>query len=139
MEPFFTRNLDIFITLAAENKQTKLITLTPIYNYLEKKGYKEWVGQWIVISGIPVEFIPAEGLAEEAVENAIEIQYEMVKTKVIVPEYLIALLTKAGREKDIIKIRMLLEQAKIDRAKLENILIKYNLNEKFMLFIRKEK
>lgn len=138
VEPFFTRDLDVFIILPPENKKTNLVFLTPIFNYLEQKGYKDWVEQWIVIEGIPVEFIPAEELAEEAVENAVEAAYEEIKTKVMTPEYLIALLTKAGRDKDIIKIRMLLEQIKIDREKLENILTKYNLGERFRYLIREK-
>ncbi|MCM8787260.1 MAG: hypothetical protein NC935_04315, partial [Candidatus Omnitrophica bacterium] len=34
------------------------------------KGYNEWKGQWLIIEGVPVEFIPAEGLLREVVENA---------------------------------------------------------------------
>ena len=47
------------------------------------------------------------------------------------PEYLIAILLRAGRRKDIEKIERLLEQTKIDRNELERILIKFNLKEDF--------
>ncbi|PIP12806.1 MAG: hypothetical protein COT45_04875 [bacterium (Candidatus Stahlbacteria) CG08_land_8_20_14_0_20_40_26] len=137
VEPFFTRDLDIFIILAQESKDKKLINLSPIYDYLKSKGYNEWIGQWLIIEGIPVEFIPAFGLAKESVENAIETNFEGVKTKVMTPEYLISLLLKASRDKDKIKIKMLLEQTRIDMEKLKALLTKYNLNDAFKGFINK--
>lgn len=134
VEPFFTRDLDIFI-IPFQEPEGKVIDLSPIYDYLKKKGYDEWAGQWIIIEGIPVEFIPAENLAKESVVNAQEIEFEGAKTKVIIPEYLIALLLKAGREKDIMKIKMLLEQAKVDRRKLNEVLMRYDLDNNFKPFM----
>jgi hypothetical protein len=78
--------------------------LNDIYDYLKFRGYDKWVGQWIIIDGIPVEFLPAQGLEEDAVKNTVEVEYEGVKTKVITPEYLIASFLKTSREKDKIKI-----------------------------------
>lgn len=140
VEPFFTRDLDVFIIPAEvqETKTKKLILLTPLYDYLKSKGYDSWVGQWLIIEGIPVEFLPAEGLAKESIEQAVKTEFEGVKTKVIAPEYLIALFLKAGRDKDIIKIRMLLEQAEVDRKKLKEILRKYNLAEKLKRLTKNE-
>jgi predicted nucleotidyltransferase len=135
VEPFFTRDLDIFIIPFQEPKG-KVIDFSCIYDSLKKKGYSEWIGQWIMIEDIPVEFIPAENLAKESVIEAQEIEFEGIKTKVITPEYLIALLLRAGREKDIMKIKMLLEQAKVDRKKLNEILIKYDLDSTFKLFMK---
>ena len=131
VEPFFTRDLDVFILLAKELKDKELVVLTPIYDYLAGKGYKEWRGQWIMIEGIPVEFIPAVGLSREAVEQSIVVDFEGVKTKVMTPEYLIASFLLAGRDKDIAKIKLLLEQAPLDHEKLTGILSRYNLLEKF--------
>jgi hypothetical protein len=84
-----------------------------------------------MIEGIPVEFIPAVGLTREAVEQSIIVDFEGVKTKVMTPEYLIASFLLAGRDKDITKIKLLLEQAPIDQEKLTGILSRYNLLEKF--------
>lgn len=139
VEPFFTRDLDIFVVLSQQKKGQKLIYLSGIYDYLKKKGYTKWVGQWIIIEGVPVEFIPAEGLAKESVEKAIETEFEGLKTRVISPEYLIALLLVAARPKDIIKIQMLLGQAKIDMEKLKRISKRYNLNKKLRPFIKGHK
>lgn len=54
-----------------------------------------------------------------------------MRTKVILPEHLIALFLRTGREKEKRKIQMLLEQAEIDLEKLDYILDKYKLREKF--------
>lgn len=135
VEPFFTRGLDIFIITLSEGKK-EVINLSSIYDYLKNKGFI-WQGQWLVIAGVPVDFIPASGLDKEAVENAQETEYEGIRTKVIIPEYLIGLFLKAGRDKDIRKIEMLLEQAKIDRTKLDKILENYGLTEKFTKFAKK--
>lgn len=126
VEPLFTRDLDIFIVVKRD-RERKIVDLTPLYYFLKRRGYKEWIGQWIMIEGIPVEFIVADELGEEAVLDAAEFEYEGVECRVIKPEYLIALLLQAGRNKDKIKIDMLLKEADIDKLKLEKILQKYKL------------
>jgi hypothetical protein len=131
VEPFFTRDLDVFVLQAKELKDKELVVLTPIYDYLADKGYKEWHGQWIMIEGIPVEFIPAAGLTREAVEQSVIVDFEGVKTRVMTPEYLISSFLLAGRDKDIAKIKLLLEQAPLDHEKLTGILSRYDLLEKF--------
>jgi len=137
VEPFFTRDLDIFVIPIQEVSNKEIISFLPIHDYLESKGYNRWSGQWIIIEEVPVEFFPAGGLMKEAVENAIETEYEDVKTKVLSPEYLIPLLLKAGRDKDIRHIEMLLSQTNIDTIKLNEVLLNYNLTEKFENFKKK--
>ncbi len=128
---FFTQDLDVFVILGKESVNEKiLINLSPVYEYLKGKGYV-WEGHWLIIEGIPVDIFPADELEREAVENAQEVDYEGVKAKIISPEYLIVLFLRAGREKDKIKIQMLLEQAEIDLKKLNDILNRYDLAKKF--------
>ena len=62
VEPFFTRDLDIFIILIKEPENGEVIMLSPLYEYLKKRGYNKWVEQWIIIDDVPVELIPAEGV-----------------------------------------------------------------------------
>jgi len=62
------------------------------------------------------------------------VEYEGVKTKVIVPEYLIALFLRAGRGKDLRKVEMLLERCEIDKERLQKILHQYGLYDKFKEF-----
>lgn len=128
-EPFFTVDLDVFIILEEEADERGLIVLSPIYEYLKERGYV-WKGHWIMIEGIPVDIFPADPLEKEAIAEAEEIEYEGVNTKVLTPEYLIALFARAGREKDKRKISLLLEQAEVDRQKLERILDRYGLSER---------
>jgi len=130
-EPFFTYDLDIFIITTEETIKSKLIDLSPIFNYLKDKSYS-WEGEYIIIEGMPVQFIQADELEKESIENAKEIEFEGIKTKIITPEYLIALFSRAGRRKDKEKIEKILEQfEKINMKKLRNILTKYNLTERF--------
>jgi hypothetical protein len=137
VEPFFTRDLDIFVIPVLKTTNRKLIDFSEIYRYLKTKGYDKWVGQWLLIEGVPMELIPADtGLARESVEMAIETEYERAETRVIAPEYLIALLLVAGRQKDKIKIEMLFNQAKVDIKKLKEITAKYKLSEKLKPFIK---
>ena len=129
VEPFVTYDLDIFIVLPKKAERRNLISLSPIFGYLQGKGF-HWKGEHIMVEGIPVQFIPADELEEEAVRKAKQIKYEGVKTKVLTPEYLISILLRAGRKKDKEKVGKLLEQTKIDRKKLKDILQKHELKEK---------
>lgn len=135
-EPFFTQDLDVFIILEPEADEREIIVLTPIYEYLRSQGYVG-KGHWIIIEGVPVDLFPADPLEREAIEDAEEIEYEGVKTKVIPPEYLIALFLRAGREKDKRKMDLLLEQAEVDKEKLERILDTYGLGERFRAWTEK--
>ena len=132
VEPFFTYDLDVFIIISDTEKKQNLILLSPIYGYLEAKGYK-WKGEHIIIEGVPVQFIPADELEKEAVTRAKAVEYEGVKTRVMAPEYLVAVLLRTGRKKNLEKIEKLLEQTKIDKRKLGAILRKYGLTRKFDL------
>jgi hypothetical protein len=129
IEPFLTYDIDIFILI--EHKQKNLVILTPLYDYLKKSGYK-WKGEHMIVEGIPVQFIPADELEEYAIKNAKKITYEGMDTKIVRPEYLIAILLRAGRKKDINKIEQILEETKLDASKLKKILGKYSLLSKFM-------
>jgi len=130
IEPFLTYDLDVFIISVERTDEKNLIVLSPIFDCLKSKGYS-WKGEHIIIEGVPVQFIPADELEKEAVENAKVIEYEGIKAKVITPEYLTVILLRAGRKKDIEKIEKLLEQTDVDRTKLEEILNKFGLKEKF--------
>ena len=127
-EPFFTQDLDVFVIV--EPTLEGLIVLTPIYEHFQSLGYP-WKGQWIVVEGIPVDLFPADPLETEAIERAVEVEYEGVQAKVMTPEYLIALFLRAGREKDRTKIRMLLEQSGVNKERLREILERYGLLEAF--------
>lgn len=129
-EPIFTYDLDVFVIVKPEPRGG-IISLTSIYDYLVGKGYT-WKGEHIVVEGLPVQFIPAEsGIEKDAVDNAKDIIYSGVKTKILSAEYLIAIALNVGRRKDFDKISRLIDQAKIGKKALEAILKKYHLLDKF--------
>ncbi|MEW6409987.1 MAG: nucleotidyltransferase [Nitrospirota bacterium] len=130
IEPFLTYDLDVFIIPVGKSRQENLIVLSDLFDYLKSLGYS-WKGEHIIIEGVPVQFIPADELEKEAVEDARRIEYEGIPAKVVQPEYLIAILLRAGRKKDIGKVERLMEQTDVDREKLEWLLSRFNLKEKF--------
>lgn len=132
IEPFLTYDLDVFIILSEKKEEENLISLSPVFDYLKKKGYS-FKGEHVVIEGIPVQFIPADELEKVAIRSARKIEYEKIKTRVFEAEYLIAILLRAGRKKDMNKIEKLVEETKIEGKKLEEILKRYGLMEKFKL------
>lgn len=130
VEPIFTSDLDIFC-LVPMAKASLLTTLSPIYDFFKKKGYKFHKEQ-IVIEGVPVQFIPAYNeLVEAAITHAKEIEYEGIKTKVVGLEYLIAIMIQTNRPKDRERIFLILEEAKIKQEVLNKILKRHGLMNKW--------
>lgn len=126
-EPFLTEYIDVFLKLRPEEK-TGVIDLSPLYGYLRERGY-QWRRQWIIIEGVPVDFIVADELEEEAIDNSSEVEVEGIKIKVFSPEYLIAISVRTGRDKDLWRAKRLMEFA--DREKLKDILLRWDLLTKF--------
>jgi len=81
-------------------KDADFLSVSDFVTYAARKVLKSkgcvWKGQWIMIEGVPVDMFPADPL-EEAVGQAQEAEYEGLRTKVVTPEYLIALFLRAGR------------------------------------------
>jgi hypothetical protein len=127
IEPQLTDYLDIFVILPQASGG--LITLSPLYDALRAKGYKE-EDEFIIIEGIPVQFLPAyKPLVEEALREAIEVFYEDVKTRVFSVEHLIAICLDTNRHKDRERVRIFMEQAQIDKDYLEKIISRYGMEQ----------
>ncbi|MFH1652460.1 MAG: hypothetical protein ABIE74_00225 [Pseudomonadota bacterium] len=129
-EPAATYDIDIFILFTA--KQTDLIDLGPIYDFLQKKGWKP-EREHIVFDGIPVQFLSTSNeLVEEGVKNALEKKYEDIKIRVMSLEHLIAIMLQTNRPKDRERIGKLLEEnIEFDLDELKRILNKYNLTKQW--------
>lgn len=133
-EPFATKDIDIFFI---PPEKDKIILLTPFYDFLLKKGYKTYK-EYIMIGEVPIQFIPtATELEKEAVEKAISVKYKNIDVKILRPEYLVAIFLDVFRAKDRDKLIKLLDQAKIDKALLKNILARHNLDKKYDDFMEK--
>lgn len=134
-EPILTYDLDVFCLLPEE--RGGLITLSALYKYLRKKGYKEQE-EHFVIEGIPVQFIPAyNALVEKAIDEAVKVEYKGVKTKIVRVEHLLAIMLQTYRPKDRERMLLLLDEAQIDVPYLENILERHGLQEKWSKFRRR--
>ncbi len=134
-EPVLTYDLDVFCLLPSEKEE--LITLSPIYEYLQRKGCK-MDGEHIVIEGIPVQFIPAYNkLIEEALKEAIDIKYRQTETRIVRAEYLVAIMLQTYRPKDRERILLILDEIQIDMFYLESILKRHGLQKKWHEFKRR--
>jgi len=122
-EPVTTYDADI-IFLASD--KTLSAGIPAIYSHLQSKGWRV-EREHLLVKDFPVQFLAASGLTEEAVRNSNCIEFEGVPAKVFRPEYIIAIAARVGRHKDLARIEQLLEQAKIDKPMLDDILLRYNL------------
>jgi hypothetical protein len=125
-EPVLTLDLAIFVVLP-ETAGGFLTLITPLYDDLRRRGYPE-EGECVLIEGIPVQFLPAyNALLEEALAEARETLYDRTPTRVLRAEHLVAIALQTGREKDHERVRVLKEQAPLDRAYLAAILARHGL------------
>src|SRR5258708_6119072 len=123
VEPFTTYDADIFF-IPADKRLTAGIPA--IYAHLQARDWQV-EREHLLIRGFPVQFLPAQGLTEEAVREAQRIDYEGVSAKVFRAEHLVAIAASVGRAKDKARIEQLLQQADLDKTKLENILRRHKL------------
>ncbi len=134
-EPVLTYDLDVFCVLPVEREE--VITLSPIYKYLQKKGYKT-DGEHIVIEGVPVQFIPAYNkLVKEALHEAVEIKYKQTETRIVRAEHLIAIMLQTYRPKDRERMLLILDEIQIDTLYLDGVLERYGLLKKWNDFKRR--
>jgi len=129
VEPVLTFDLDVFVVLP--QAQGGLLTLTPLYEALRARGYRE-EDECINIEGVPVQFLPAyNALLEEALEEAQEKRYESTPTRVLRAEHLLAIALQTGRDKDRERVRLLREQAPLDKEYLKMVLVRHQLEERW--------
>ena len=133
-EPVLTYDMDVFCFLPEETE--RLVTLSPIYAYLKRKGYRE-DKEHILIEGVPVQFIPAyNDLVTEAVGQAVETKFRRTKTRVLRLEHLLAIVLQTDRPKDRARLPYLLDQAKVDQPALARIIKRHGLEAKWKKFKR---
>ncbi len=133
LEPSATLDIDVFVTLE-ETPGASLLTLAPIYDYLTSRGYKT-DKEHVVIEGWPVRFVPPAGaLEEEALKQAAETEVEGVSTRVMTAEHLVAMALKTGRAKDFARVLQFVESGVLNPDKLDPILSRHGLVEKWEQF-----
>jgi hypothetical protein len=134
LEPFYTKDLDVFVAL---EQKGPLIDLSAIYGYLTAQGF-ETKGQWIVIGGWDVEFLPPYSpLTEAALKEATVIPWQDTRVRVMSPEHLVAICLATGRFKDDERIARFIEQEAFEQGILSRILTEHGLVEKWGGFMRR--
>lgn len=133
LEPSATLDIGVFVSLQTMPGSV-LIAVAPVYTYLTSHGYKT-EGEYIVIEGWPVQFLPpVDALTEEALEQAIETEVEGIRTWVMTAEHLVAIALKTGRPKDYARILQFIESGILDTSRLNSILSRHGLLEKWEQF-----
>ena len=128
-EPVLTFDLGIFVILP--QAAGGLLSLAPVYEELRRRGYAE-EGECVNIKGVPVQFLPAyNALLEEGLLHAREIVYEQTATRVLRAEHLAAVAVQTGRERDRQRVRLLMEQAPMDREYLAGVLARHGLEARW--------
>lgn len=128
-EPIATQDVDIFFQI--KEAENDLLILSPIYDYLTRRGY-EAKAEHIVVEDLPIQFLPIfNDLTSEAVEDANEFELEDTTIRVMSPEYLVAIMLDTGRTKDYLRINMFLHDDLIDLDKLGIILQTHDLSAKW--------
>jgi hypothetical protein len=133
LEPFATKGLDVFVALPTE-EGSSLLTLSPIYSYLLSRGYQP-SGQFIVIEGWAVEFVPpATPLVEEALARSVVRDVNGTNTRVFTAEHLAAICLQVGRAKDYDRVVRFLEAEVVDAEVFESILQQHDLMPQWLKF-----
>lgn len=133
LEPSATLDVDVFVSLP-KTGGSSLVTLAPLYEYLTARGCKS-EKEHIVVEGWPVQFLPpSDALDEEAMEQAVETEVEGIRTRVMTAEHLVAIALKTGRAKDFSRILQFVESGVLDADKLDQILTRHSLLEKWEKF-----
>jgi hypothetical protein len=123
VEPFATYDADIFFIPTDKGLAAGI---PAIYAHLQSHGWQV-EREHLVLRGFPVQFLAAEGLTAEAVREARTIDYEGVPAKVFRAEHVIAIAASVGRQKDKVRIDQMLQQADIEKTRLEDILKRHKL------------
>jgi len=127
-EAVVTEDLDAFVLLKAA---AGLISLKPLYDFLKQRGATE-EREHLWLAGTLLQLIPTfDALTEEAVREAVEKMVGQTTTKVMRVEHLIAIALKTGRAKDFARVSLLLEQAEVDNIRLQQILARHQLQDRW--------
>lgn len=125
VDSFPTQDFDFFVNLGSG--VPALDPLRPIIEYLEPRGYR-LRGVEFEIEGELVQFIPIpDALTEEATSKANILELDGVKFPAFAPEYLVAVMLKTGRLKDLARAKMFLDQDRVEIDVLKKLIDRFKL------------
>ncbi|HEV7397746.1 MAG TPA: hypothetical protein VGN86_14645 [Pyrinomonadaceae bacterium] len=138
IEPSFTSDMDIFCLLAHDPDPSGLVMLTPIMEYLKKKGF-EPTGLGAMIEGVDVQFqFPDDPLGEASIETAISHDLGGIPVRVMTPEYLIVHMLRTNRPKDRLRLVRFIETQVFNPSTVYGILSANGLEDRYDILERLE-
>lgn len=136
VEPVATMDVDVFVAFRDETRSS-LISLKPVYDYLKEHGGAVQ-GEYILIAGWPVQFLPPSGpLVEEALSEAVTKDVEGTPARVFTAEHLAAIALQVGRGKDYARILQFIESGVLDGMRFQGILSRHGLIDAWQRFWRR--
>jgi len=130
-EPLATMDVDVFVFLKG-GENDLLVSLEPLFNNLKEKGFDAFEEEALMIHGLPVQFLTAAGaLEEEAVTEAMIVEWEGHRMRVMRPEHLAAIALTVGRPKDRARVVYLTSLEGFDKVRFSEILGRHGLTQKW--------
>ena len=128
-EPLATRDVDVFVFLKAEG-DALLVSLDPLFRNLKEKGFDTFEEEALIIHDLPVQFLTASGaLEEESVTEAMIVEWDGHRMRVMRPEHLAAIALTVGRPKDRARVVYLVSLENFDKVRFQAILSRHGLTE----------
>ncbi len=136
LEATETDDVDVLVLIPPVPGQT-LVDLDPLYAELHARNC-QFVGEHVLISGIPLQFIDVApgSLEAEALEEAIETNLQGERLRVAPLEHLLAVAIRLQRGKDKVRLEKAFTETpdKVDFERLENILSRFGLLQRYREF-----
>lgn len=133
LEPIATLDVDIFVAFRPEPGKL-LASPQPLIDYLVARGCR-MEGEYVIIADWPVQFLPPPTpLVEEALSEGVSFDVEGVPTRVFSAEHLACIALELGRPKDKARLLQFIEAGVLDPARLEAILVRHHLSDKWQRF-----
>lgn len=130
-EPLATMDVDVFVFLKGEGNAL-LVSLEPLFKSLKGKGFDSFEEEALMIHGLPVQFLTAsDGLEEEAVIEAMIVEWDGHRMRVMRPEHLAAIALMVGRPKDRARVVYLTSLQDFDKVRFSEILGRHGLTDRW--------
>jgi hypothetical protein len=130
-EPLATMDVDVFVFLEG-GKHALLVSLEPLFRNLKDKGFESFEEEALMIHGLPVQFLTASGaLEEEALTEAMIVEWEGHRMRVMRPEHLAAIALTVGRPKDRARVVYLVSLDNFDKVRFQEILSRHGLTDRW--------
>jgi hypothetical protein len=108
--------------------------LDDIYEFCTARGYAA-EGEAVRVGAWPTQFVPAfSPLTEEAMEQAVEADFEGVPFRVVRADHLAVIALSVGRAKDLARILALLESGSVSREAIASLADRHKLTEAWRRF-----